>query len=109
MAVRRSNIDVSRQADVQGHRQQNDILLDGGVQALGALSAIAKLGFKALRSTERRGSRRAQQLPAARQRDSAHQRAQALFRWLLRACLLYELSSWCRPFPCEPLPLCDIC
>ncbi|CAL8462876.1 g2410 [Coccomyxa elongata] len=63
-------------------------------QALGVLSAIAKLGFKALKSTERRGSQRRQQLPAMRQRDSAHQRAQALFRWLLRACLLYELSCW---------------
>jgi hypothetical protein len=59
------------------------------------------LGFKAMRSAEVRGWRAAQRPPAGsnRQRDVAHARAQALFRWLLRSCMLYELFRWCGPRP----------
>jgi hypothetical protein len=66
-------------------------------QAWGALAAIARLGFKALWSAGRAARGRAQPMPASaasRQREAAHQRAQALFRWLLRACMLYELYQW---------------
>lgn len=56
------------------------------------------LGVKALRSTEVRAWRGLRPLPATamgnHQRDLAHQRAKALFRWLLRACMLYELYRW---------------
>ena len=72
------------------------------MQALGAMSSLAKLGLKAaFQNTERRTPwRKAQGAPAAsawqeREAALAHARAQALFRWLFSSCMVYELFHWC--------------
>ncbi len=71
------------------------------VQALGAMSSLAKLGLKAaLQGSERMTPwRKVQDAPAAaawqeREAAQAHARAQALFRWLFSCCMVYELFHW---------------
>ncbi len=73
------------------------------VQALGAMSSLAKLGIKAAfqsfgKTPWRRGNA-TQDAPAAAARQEgeealAHAQAQALFRWLFSSCLVYELFRW---------------
>ena len=72
------------------------------MQALGAMSSLAKLGLKAAFQNPERSTpwRKAQGAPAAsawqeREAAQAHARAQALFRWLFSSCMVYELFHWC--------------
>ena len=73
------------------------------LQALSAMSSLAKLGVKAAfqnsgKTPWRRGDA-AQDAPAVAARQEgeeaqAHTQAQALFRWLFSSCVVYELFCW---------------